>query len=438
MNDMSSTERSDGPRLTAVRGHSALKKVLGLGGDYLSGQRNDNIVKARIAIATVFSAALAGLAAGYASTYVLPMPGPVFIGVGWSILITNIDTMIVAMLGDRAGAARWAALGPRLPIVVLSGVVFVELLTLRIFQPEVAAHIRQQHEQRVAEERDAIEARHSATMRGENKTVSAEVAHHEKALADLQSQLTNADERTRKAGQQAVQAARDRRLYYNRDGGYYVDSSHWHAAQAEEQRLVSESEKLRDELKPELARHRDEIARLQSEQALEQARIDKRRQDDLASLESTPPASGLIAQLIAFEEICSTNASAWWARMLLALLLMGIELVPSLAKLGERSERALIHEKMYSALQETLEDDRLRERMALWMGTGVHRYVDRYVKNVDAAMGVSSDVPLSQPEGPVQQTHSNGADDRVWHIIRNRVQTDPGQTGTKTNGEYHV
>jgi len=329
-------------------------------------------------------------------------------------------------------------LGPRLPIVVLSGVVFVELITLRLFQPEVVAHLRNQREQLVAQERDAIEARHAKATMDNNKTVSAEIAHHEKALADLQAQVTNADDRRRQAGHDAVQAARDRRLYYNGDGSYYFDLSLLRAAQAEEQRLAAESGKLRDELKSELARHNDEIARLRSEQALEQARIDNRRQDDLTTLESTPPASGLIAQLVAFEEVCSANASARWARMLLALLLMGIELVPSFAKLGERSESALIREKMHGFLQETLQGPRLRERMGLWMETGAHRYVDLYMKNVDAAMGVSSHAPLRQPEGHVPRTQSDGADDRVRRLIRNRAQTDRNETSTIMTGEQHV
>lgn len=434
-----STTRGDQPPLAAVHTYSVPTKALRLVAAYLSGQRGecDKIVKARVAMATAFSAALAGLAAATASTYVVPTPWHLLVGAAWALMIANLDTMIVALMGDRAGAARWAALGPRLPIVVLSGAVFVELLTLHVFQPEVAAHLRKQHEQLVAQERDAIEARHNAATREENTTVSAEIAHHERALADLQAQITRADERRRQAGRDAVQAVRDRRLYYNRDGSYYVDSSHSRAAQTEEQRLAAESEKLRKELKPELARHDDAIARLHSEQALEQIRIDKMRQDDLATLASTPPASGLIAQLVAFEEVCAANASAQWARMLLALLLMGVELVPSFAKLGERSEAALIREKMHGFLRETLQGARLRERMGLWMETDAHRYVDVYMKDVDAAMGVSS-APLGQPEGPVRRAPNDGADDRVRDLIRKRAQADRHQPATIPNGEHHV
>ncbi len=388
---------------------------------YLSGQNSVLMGKVRIALAALSAAILAGLSAASASSYLVAGFWPFAVGVAWAAVILNVDTMVVAAVSERAGVGRWLAMAPRLPIVVAASLLFVETITLRIFQPEVEAHLQQGQQRVVAVEREKIETRHQNATDATKRRFEADIARQEGALAELQARITNAAEQRRRAGRDAVQALRDRRVHYNRDGTAFLDSAHSHAARAEEQQLAREGERLRRELAPEFARSRGEVDRLRGEQLAEQTRLDKIRQDDLAALEARPTASGLIARLAALEEICAANSSARWARILLALLLMSVELAPTFAKLGERCEATLIRERMHYLLRRTLERARLQERLALWMEAAAHGYVDAYMKDVNAAMGIATG-PLAPQASPVVPVCSDvSADERVGRMIRARA-----------------
>jgi len=391
---------------------------------YLSGERGaqDSIAKTRVAISAVFAATLAGLAGATASSYILPGFWPALVGLGWGLLILNFDTMILGLLGDRAGRSRLLAISPRLPVVALSSAVFVELLVLRVFTPEVDHELARRHQEVASEERIKIDDRHDAVTKANHARFAEDIAGREKALGELQSKIDDAEERRRQAGSRTLDAVRERRLVQSPDGGFYFDSSVSRAAHAEEQRLGSEVEKLREQLDPEFKRNREEIVRLRSEQLAEQRRIDDRREDDLHALQSTPASTGLIARIVALEEICRANRSAWWARLLLGLLLFAVELLPTLAKLGERSDSALIREHLHEQLREALKSDSLKKRIALWMETSTFGYVNSYLRDVDTAMGVGerfrADSKKPSPE------LGDDADSRIRRLLRHRTQTD--------------
>ena len=410
---------------------------------YLAGRRGRDgvLVRARLSIATLCSSGLAAVAAGYASSYVVGGLWPVVIGFAWGLMIANADTMIMAVVGDRAGAARWIALAPRIPVVILSALIFAELLMLRLFQPEVEEQLSRSGQTLAAAERGEIESRYDASTQANKTRFAADVTGQEKAVAALEGQLADADARRREAGQAALVAAKERRFLVNQDGTYYVDSTHSRAAQGEEQRIAAERDRLRDQLKPRVDQKQADIARLRVDEGTEQARIDDRRKEELAKLDARPTATGLLARTMAFEDICSANASARWARRLLGLLLMLVELLPTFAKFGERGDAALIRERLHELLREVLQSVRIKEYLALWMEMSTCRYVEPYMAEIDREIGHgrpapddSSAVaphsdddasPVRDVDRAVRQGAARAVDDadaRVRRLIRLRTQ----------------
>jgi Domain of unknown function (DUF4407) len=426
---------------------------------YLSGRRgeHDRLAEFRIAIATVFAATFAGVAAGYASSYVVDGPWPVIVGSGWSLVILNLDSTIVALIRDRSGPARWTGLASRIPIALPSAVIFAEVLMLRVFAPEVTAQIAEEQKTAIVHARDVAEARHRDLVKSTNKDIDAGIAHQQNVIADLQERVDRADDLRRKAGKQAVDATKERRVYYNRDGDPYFDSTHSRAAQAEERRLADDASRVHSDVEPEIARAQQEIDRLRSLQSAELKQGGRDLKEDLVRADATPVVDGLMARMVAFEEVCAAHPTAQLWRALLAMLLLGVELAPTLLMLGERHDAATIRERLHELLEESLRSPKLKEWLTLWMHSNAHRYVDRYMDGVDHALGAQPDdeeeratddlqdgddeVPItatSHGETDVQNRHSAGtaaesdervaasggdsADERVRHLLVRKVE----------------
>lgn len=376
---------------------------------YLSGHRGANreLAELRVAVATICSATFAAVAAGYASSFVVSSPWSLIIGLGWWVMIANLDTTIVALIGDRVGAPRWFALGPRLAMVALSGFLFAEVLMLRVFRPEVEAQLVETQRTALSQGLEKADAAYTAATKANSNRFEEERARHEKALSAAQAKIDEAQDRRRAAGRTVVDAAGERHVYYSRDGTPYVDPSHRRAAQAEEKRVAKEAEQARDQLRPELVRAREDIDRLREEQAHEQRRIDDRRRDDVSKERAQPDPEGLLARIIAFDQICTAKPSAWWTRLLLSVLLMVLELSPILIKLGERPDAATIRERMRELLRESLKSPRLEKWVELWVESKTHRYIDSYMKDVDDAMNASTD----ETEGEDREPEERAIDD---------------------------
>jgi hypothetical protein len=273
-----------------------------------------------------------------------------------------------------------------------------------------------------------VEERHATATKDNVARFKGDIDRREKALSDLQNQVAEAENRRRQAGNRVVDAVRNRRRHYNPDGSFYFDSSYSRAAQAEEQRLGKEVEKLRDQLNPEFKRNRDEIAQLRSEQSAEQLRIEQKREADIKELTSTSNPPGLLARIIAFEEICK-NGSAWRARVFIGLLLFFLELLPALVKLGERSQSALVQEQFDSHLEEALKRESFQQHLGLWLETSAHVYIEPYLRSIDTAIGARNRFgPGSDKTAPELE---KDADYRIRRLLSNRDQTDQHKNSAK-------
>jgi hypothetical protein len=351
------------------------------------------------------------------------------VGVVWAFVIANVDSMVVSLIGDRAGAARWTVIAPRLVMICLNGALFASLLVLHVFGPEVNERLARNAQRLDAQGRERVERTHADSVSTTSGGYGESIAHHEKALAALRATASSADDRTAAAAQKAVDAIRTRPLYYNQEGAPYLDPTHSRAAQAEEQRLAGAADRLRGELAPELERERREIDRLRAEQAKEQARVDRQRDNDLAALAAIPSSPGLVARLSAMAELCAENPSAWLFRLLLGALLFSVELTPMAAKLAERADAAWIRERLHRLLRDALESQELKARMQLLMEASSFRYVRSYMDGVDAGMDVArptqpADEAAAESRVRPAEARGGDADERVRRIIELRSQAN--------------
>lgn len=356
---------------------------------YLAGKRGPREAFAdfRIAIATAFGAGIASLGAGYASSYVVPLPWPFVIGGGWFVMMVNLDSVIVALIRDRTGKARWVGLGSRLPIAILGALIFTEALMLAVFHPEISAKISERHNTAITRARNEAEARRVASVNQSNDGLDAAIRRQERTVADLQARIDQAEELRRTAGKQAVDATKERRVYYSREGEPYFDSTHSRATQAEERRRADEVARVRKDLDPEIARAREEIERLRSQRSAERERGERRFQADVADAEVTPVVDGLMARIVAFGEICSEHPSAQLWRWILALFLFCVEVAATVIMFGERADAATIRERLHETLREALDSPKLKQWLALSLEARTVRYADAYMDDVDGALG---------------------------------------------------
>lgn len=395
---------------------------------YLSGRRGprDAFADFRIAIATAFGAGIASLGAGYASSYVVPLPWPFVIGGGWFVMMANLDSVIVALIRDRTGKARWFGLGSRLPIAILGALIFTEVLMLAVFHPEITAKIAERQRTAITRARNEAEARRVAFTNQSNVGLDAAIRRQERTVADLQARIDQAEELRRTAGKQAVDATKERRVYYSREGEPYFDSTHSRAARAEERRRADEVARVRKDLDPEIARAREEIERLRSQRSAERERGERRFDTDLADAEGTPVVDGLMARIVAFGEICSEHPSAQFWRWILALFLFCVEVAATVIMFGERADAATIRERLHATLREALSSPKLKQWLALSLEARTVRYADAYMDDVDGAMGTRGP---GDTVGDRSATPPDGGDGRPPHHVADSPDAESAQLG---------
>lgn len=121
------------PRSLAIWAAGARSEVL-------ARARSEQLLVSAIGAAVIFTAFYQGFAGTFALSYALhtPMSSVWVLGVIWAATFLNIDRLVLMIGSGRRG---WLALLPRLVLTVLLGIVMAEVMTLRIFAPEVTQEL---------------------------------------------------------------------------------------------------------------------------------------------------------------------------------------------------------------------------------------------------------------------------------------------------------
>lgn len=355
---MRARNRSTGDRLAVLAG--ARLDVL----QVAPGARAKHVALGGVLLST---GGLAALSAAFAVHMALGAPWAValLVGLGWGLVIVNLDRMLLVGMAHGASVWRTAAMAvPRIGLAVLLGTVISTPLTLQVFNKEIDATIVTLQ----AEAADRFTADLDADARyAQIPGLQQKIADEQAVLAGGGKTDPNTDPRVtaaiadRDAAQGAYDAAQGRyadlqaRAQCELDGscgsgtagpgGAYQTAAAAAAAQA----AVRDTAK--DALDDADAALRDartaagddaasngarSVAMAQADLAADQAtltQLTRARSAEQATFEAqNSQADGLLARLEAMDRLAADRPAAGTAHLMLFLLFLSVELLPVLMK----------------------------------------------------------------------------------------------------------
>jgi hypothetical protein len=300
----------------------------------------------------ISTALVAGFSAFFALHTVLGLSWQVCVavGLGWSILILNLDRMLVVSMGGAGSARRSLLIAvPRLALAVVIGTVISTPLVLQIFDKEIQAEM-------TTMKAEAIEASKAAL---DNTYASiADLEKQERALLDIiegRSVAAVADDPDVKAAQDAFDTAEatyqkaEQAAQCELDGtcGTGVpgqgDSYRQKQAAADSARSARDTAKQHlDETISEASQRiesgsatavgqaKEKLPGVQADLGTEK---DRKRQLEKEATDAQQGNTGLLARLEALDRLTSGHAMGQLTHLMLFLLFLCIEVLPVLVKL---------------------------------------------------------------------------------------------------------
>ncbi len=306
----------------------------------------------------VFTALMASFAGGYAFfTAFKDASLSVFFGLFWGALIFNLDRYIVSSFGVGDGKrtiSRQELLeaAPRLLMAALLGFVIATPLELKLFEKEVKAQVAQRIAVAKASAAKEFDPNKNPQILGWRAQVNTIEAQFEKRTQD--------EARKR---QEYLHADSLQRAEWVGGGvsGLVGKGTLWKELDSLAKVLKAEYDVLRLDNQAELGKVRDKVDNLTTKIQAEEAK----RLADLAGHEAELKKSvGLMAQLEALGDLTQRSAAMWWAKWLITLLFIFVEIAPVLFKM--MTERGpyddIVEQKKYEVLlNQQLRRSRLNE-----------------------------------------------------------------------------
>lgn len=306
----------------------------------------------------VFTALMASFAGGYAFYTAFQITHiAIFFGLFWGALIFNLDRYIVASFGVGDGKrtiSRQELLeaAPRLLMAALLGFVIATPLELKLFQGEIEAQVQNN----VAVARQRIESRNETGQDPQIMSWKSQLSSISTDLTDIQS-----EEGQMRAARDTAYAAQEHEWVYGcgthppGKGPHYNDllDRYIDAKRAYDGLLVNNASL---------------VAGLRSQQtnlnSLVAARTGKALQNTQNDLHEADKSRGLMARLEALGDLTQRSASIWWAKWLITLLFIFVEIAPVMFKM--MTERGpyddIVDQKKYEVLlAQQLKRSRLNE-----------------------------------------------------------------------------
>lgn len=294
----------------------------------------------------VFTALMACFAGGYAFHTAFKDPAlSVFFGLFWGALIFNLDRYIVSSFGVGDGKrtiARQEVLeaAPRLLMAALLGFVIATPLELKLFEGEIEAQIQQ----KIAVAQGLIDQRYESS-----NSPLIEGWRRELARIDGQRQKRNHDVERKRT--EYLHADSLQRAEWVRGGvsGLEGKGPLWEELNGLAVQLRAEYDTLvfRSNVEEKNAHplEVDLINKIKSEES-------KLLGDREKHLAEEDKSRGLMARLEALGDLTQRSAAIWWAKWLITLLFIFVEIAPVLFKM--MTERGpyddIVEQKKYEVL----------------------------------------------------------------------------------------
>ncbi len=139
-----------------------LARLAGAQEDILREAEGDRVKYTAMGGVLISTAVVAGVSAAFALSTAagLPVPISIMIGVAWSLIIVNLDRMLVVSMGRQDGIWRnvFTAV-PRVALAVVIGAVISTPLVLWIFQPELDNELQVMHSENLIENQNKLDDR---------------------------------------------------------------------------------------------------------------------------------------------------------------------------------------------------------------------------------------------------------------------------------------
>jgi hypothetical protein len=326
----------------------------------------------------IFTALMASFAGGYAFfTAFKSVPMSVFFGLFWGALIFNLDRYIVSTIGKGDGTSKitleeWKLAAPRLLMAILLGFVISTPLELKIFETEIQTvverlkidkaeelksrdttyvfNLNKLSERRASLENDITKLTYDKTSLSENagKFYDNSILELKKDLNNEKSLLTVLQTRVNNSYSSYVQSKRDSLSANTINSRLKI----LRARQSERNKARSEIENIQTNITDltanrgtaiidEKNRINDLLSSKQQEKKIlneqinsEQKTLDRKNE---GYENKTENYNGFAAHLEALSILTTEKPIIWWAKWLITLLFIFIEIAPVLFKLMAES-----------------------------------------------------------------------------------------------------
>lgn len=339
----------------------------------------------------VSTAVVAALSATYALTTSVQLPVLValLVGIGWGVVVLNLDRMLVVSMGRQNSWWRnLASAVPRVLLAVVIGTIISMPLVLRIFQPEIDTELvvmqnedRQRAQAQIDEtfqrrsQLEADVARLQAEASGQARdTVAAdpEVASRQREFDAAQSEYEQAerdaicelqgpgcDGGSGRAGSGELYEQKQAFAEQKRQERDAARGRLQSAVAAAEGRLATSGPERQAEARDELTEARAELDRLDEE----------RRRFEISAADAAQNGGGLLARLEALERLSENRPMMQFAHLAVFALFLCIELLPIVVKLLGLWGKPNVYEQRLEDFEAAVlagdEDERRRRQEAL-------------------------------------------------------------------------
>jgi hypothetical protein len=326
----------------------------------------------------IFTALMASFAGGYAFfTAFKSVPMSVFFGLFWGALIFNLDRYIVSTIGKGDGTSKitleeWKLAAPRLLMAILLGFVISTPLELKIFETEIQTvverlkidkaeelksrdttyvfNLNKLSERRASLENDITKLTYDKTSLSENagKFYDNSILELKKDLNNEKSLLTVLQTRVNNSYSSYVQSKRDSLSANTINSRLKI----LRARQSERNKARSEIENIQTNITDltanrgtaiidEKNRINDLLSSKQQEKKILNEQINSKQKTLDRKNEGyenkTENYNGFAAHLEALSILTTEKPIIWWAKWLITLLFIFIEIAPVLFKLMAES-----------------------------------------------------------------------------------------------------
>ncbi|MEV0544354.1 DUF4407 domain-containing protein [Nocardia salmonicida] len=357
-----------------------LLALIGVREDILRYTPSDRFRYLSMAGVLLTTATVAAVSAAFALRMAVGAPiwGAALLGIGWGIIILNLDRLLVIGMQRQRGFRRnlYATL-PRVALAFLLGAVISTPLVLRIFDKEISAQVVVMQQQKEAD-RDAALTRDYADIVGLEEEMATLRAKAAKDPAAIESNpaVKQAKDKSDTADADLKEKAEAETCEWEGRAGCSTGVPGQNGIEYQARKNARErAEAVANTAKAELETAREQAratadidaiaarAEIQTKQPALDQRLAQRQAARDNYLQESANSDGLLARIEALDALGASRPSIERAQLLLFLLFLTLELLPVLVKLMQLNGPPNSYERL-SADQDGQEEGQARIEFA--------------------------------------------------------------------------